>query len=266
MNWWEKLDKKRGSRPRCVSMMAGSPAEVAERLTRLVDHPRVVVSPENKWMPSGKPQKNTDGTWDTTPADEMILGKESNLLSDPEQDELTKWWLKHSAGAGRPNFDIASTCTVDNQKGLLLIEAKAHAAELRGEEKGKLLDAEASDNGFSNHVHIGRTIADAAATLQRATGKPWAISRDQHYQMSNRFAAACKLTEMGYAVVLVYLGFLNASEMDDRGETFENGDQWDSLVKTHSSPLFPDEVWNKGWNIHSRTLIPLIRSVEWDYK
>jgi hypothetical protein len=66
-----------------------------------------------------------------------------------------------------------------------------------------------------------------------------AISRDSHYQMSNRFAWSWKLAEYGIPVVLVYLGFLNASEMVDRGDPFANQDSWESLVMAHSSPLFP---------------------------
>jgi hypothetical protein len=265
MNWWMQLEKTRGSRPRCVSMMSGSPDEIANRLTRLVGHSDVYVSSNDRWMPRGKPVIKTEGKWDTTPADEMILGKPTNLLSQSEQSQLTTWWLAHSVVAGRPNFDIASTCTVDGQKGLLLIEAKAHDVELRGEEAGKKLDANASANSFANHLHIGRAVADAAAAFQRSTGLPWAISRDQRYQMSNRFASACKLTEMGYAVVLVYLGFLNANEMADQGKPFATHDQWNSLVKTHSRPLFQDEVWEAKWKIHGHTFVPLIRSVEWEF-
>jgi hypothetical protein len=55
--------------------------------------------------------------------------------------------------------------------------------------------------------------------------------------MSNRFAWTWKLTECGIPVVLVYLGFLNASEMADLGEPFSSQDSWEALVMTHSAPL-----------------------------
>lgn len=262
MSWWMQLDKTRGSRPRCVSMMIGDRVTVADGLTRLVGLPEVVVSHADRWMPRGMPTQSSHGTWDVTPADEVKLDHPNDLLRPEEPEQLRRWWIATVGKANTPNWDIASTCTVDGQNGLLLIEAKAHDVELRGEEKGKELDAKASDNSFANHVQIGRAIADAAATFQRSTGRAWAISRDNRYQMSNRFASACKLTEMGYAVVLVYLAFLNAEEMRDRGEPLTSTTQWQALVDQHSSSLFSTEVWNRQWEVNGRLFIPLIRAVE----
>lgn len=205
------------------------------------------------------------GTWDTTPADEAKLSDPNDLIPLREQEQLKTWWLAHNGKANTPNWDIASTCKVGGEKGLLLVEAKAHDQELRGEERGKPLDSQASDNSFDNHLKIGRAIADAAAYMQQATGLPWAISRDTRYQMSNRFASACKLAELGYPVILVYLGFLGAKEMADKGKPFETPAQWDTLVKSHSAPLFPGEVWNRRWSVHGQDFIPLIRSADISY-
>ena len=76
MSWLRQLPerRRRGSWPRCVLMMEGSLEEVASRLTRLVDLPDVVVSPDDKWMPCGKPLKRADGKWDTKPTDEVQFG------------------------------------------------------------------------------------------------------------------------------------------------------------------------------------------------
>jgi len=47
-------------------------------------------------------------------------------------------WLAHSGKANTPNWDIANTCKVAGaEKSLLLIEAKAHAAELAGKKGGR---------------------------------------------------------------------------------------------------------------------------------
>jgi len=265
MCWWMYLDHNRGSRPRCVAMVDGPRIEVAKRLSRLVRLPEVTVSCDDKWMPKGTPIQNPDGTWDTTPADEARLGDPNDLLVPREQKQLKTWWLKHKQGANTPNWDIASTCHVGSKKGLLLIEAKAHDQELRGEEKGKSLKANASDNSFDNHLKIGRAIADAAAQMQRATFLPCAITRDNHYQMSNRFAWACKLTELGYAVILVYLGFLKAGEMADEGAPFASHAEWQALVESHSEPLFPKSIWKRKWEVNGQTFIPLIRSTQIDY-
>ena len=80
--------------------------------------------------------------------------------------------------------------------------------------------------------------------------------------MANRFAWAWKLTELGIPVVLVYLGFLNADEMHDRGNPFVSHDDWVQLVKSHSAPLFPADPWNRAWNCNGQSLIPLIRSID----
>lgn len=262
MNWWMQLDKTRGSRPRCVSMMDGDRASVARRLTHLVDLPDVHVTADAVWMPQGLPIETPDGTWDVRPADEAKLDRPNPVLPLKEQDQLRQWWLASAGTANTPNWDIASTCTVAGQLGLLLIEAKAHDNELRGEEKGKQLDMNASDDSFANHVQIGRVIADAAAAFQRSTARACAVSRDQRYQMSNRFASACKLTEMGYAVVLIYIGFLEADEMRDRGAPFSSHAQWRELVERHSSVLFAKDIWHQRWEVNGRPFIPLIRSIE----
>ncbi len=80
--------------------------------------------------------------------------------------------------------------------------------------------------------------------------------------MSNRFAWAWKLTDLGVPTVLVYLGFLNAGEMSDRGKPIPDATAWETLVKEHSRALFPAEVWNRAWSLKGSPLVPLIRSLE----
>ena len=87
-------------------------------------------------------------------------------------------------------------------------------------------------------------------------------NRDSHYQMSNRFAWAWKLTELGIPVLLVYLGFLRAEEMRDRGKLFVDHSEWEQFVKAHSKALFPTDVWNHRWMVNGQLFITLIRSIE----
>jgi hypothetical protein len=177
---------------------------------------------------------------------------------------LVDWWLVAITGAGRtPNWDIVSTCTVGSKLGLFLVEAKAHDQELIKEETGrKNIDAPVSADARRNHARIGWCIQDASIAIANETGLPWDLSRDWNYQMSNRFAWAWKLTELGIPVVLVYLGFLNANEMHDQGQPFANHESWEALVKAHSAPLFPSIVWNRCWSLNGVSFIPLIKSVE----
>jgi hypothetical protein len=81
--------------------------------------------------------------------------------------------------------------------------------------------------------------------------------------MSNRFAWAWKLTELGLPVVLIYLGFLNANEMADQGKSIVDQEDWERLVKSHSEKLIASEVWGQQWTCNGYPFIPLIRSVEW---
>lgn len=255
MNWWNQLDKNRGSRPRSVLVTSGSSAEVAARLTAVISYPEVVIHAHDNWMPYGKPKLGPDAHWDCTPTLEAKLDKSDRLLSLEYQQEVRQWWLEVPHNANTPNWDIASTCTVGGRPGLLLIEAKAHAAELSA--AGKTLPS--TLNGWKNHVRIGRAIADAAAEFQIVTKKPWAIFRDSNYQLSNRFAWAWKLTSLGIPVVLVYLGFLNAADMKGNGALFSSEDDWTSIMKDHGKGIVPESVWNSTIEFDGVPFLPLLR-------
>src|SRR5947199_10071835 len=139
-----------GSKPRCHLLTSGTKQEVADRLTRIIA-PFGLVLPEDSWMPDGFDK-----------CEEAHLHIADRIIVEPAmRTRLLHWWLA-VAGAQRtatPNWDIASTCTIDGRRGLLLVEAKAHDAELRNEERGKLLGNE-DNKGVSidsrrNHVRIG---------------------------------------------------------------------------------------------------------------
>jgi hypothetical protein len=79
-----------------------------------------------------------------------------------------------------------------------------------------------------------------------------------------RFAWSWKLTELGVPMVLVYLGFLNAVEMADRGKPFRSHADWDALVRAESEPVCPAGIWiwDRRWDVHGQAFVPLIRSLE----
>ena len=242
-----KQRERKGSKPRCHWLTHGSRRAVAERLTKLAADPLVTVTEKNYWLP--------DGFCHTKEAE---LDKACKLVQDEaDREKLCDWWLAVRKKARKPNWDIAATCTVGDKKGLLLVEAKAHRNELEEETKGKSFDPnEASMDSCRNHQRISEAIDEANAELTAQTGLCWALSRDKHYQMSNRFAWAWKLTELGYPVILVYLGFLNAQEMSN---PFADENCWEECVKEHSRPLFPTEVWDRKWTLHGRVFVPCIR-------
>jgi len=215
--------------------------------------PFASIAPSDYWMPQGFEQ-----------TDEATLPEAQRLLPADVRLELKRWWLAVPSNNTRtPNWDIASTCAIEGRAGILLIEAKAHDQELIKEETGrKNIEVPASASARRNLLRIDWAIRDASAALAEDTGLAWALSRDWNYQMSNRLAWAWKLTDLGIPVVLVYLGFLNADEMKDRGQPLADDADWQNLVKRHSRVLFPATVWNHSWMCGGQPFIPLIRSLE----
>jgi hypothetical protein len=248
-----KLGSKaqRGSKPRCHWLTHGSKEVVAHRLTELAA-PFARVTPNDRWMPNG---------FDSTR--EAQLDK-ADLLPEEVRIALRLWWLTAVATGQEttPTFDVASTCLVDDRPGILLVEAKAHDQELIKEAMGRKLDANSSPERKASHAPIGAAIKIACDGLSAATAKSWHISRDCNYQMSNRFAWGWKLASLGVPVVLIYLGFLRADDMEDKGVPFADDADWKLLVENHSSKLLPLEVWNERWTIDGTSFVPLVRSVE----
>ncbi|MBE0613810.1 MAG: hypothetical protein IH604_09115 [Burkholderiales bacterium] len=247
-----KPKERRGSKPRCHLLTDGAPDAVAARLTALVA-PFAYVSQSDRWMPQGFAE-----------LEEAQLHKAPRLLPAALSKRLGEWWLPlDRQDAMTPNFDIASTCTIDGVPGLLLVEAKAHEKELMKEAAGRRLEESDSRERKVSHATIGAAIESARMGLEAATRLKWQISRDSHYQMSNRFAWSWKLTDLRIPVVLVYLGFLKTDDMSKPGEVpFADAGAWEALVMSHSARLFPSEVWSRRWLIKGMPFIPLIRSCE----
>ena len=223
-------------------------------MNRLVNVPHVLVSPDDHWMPYGKPVQR-HGEWNITPSQEVVLSKANSLVPLSIQHQLRDWWLRFPRRANAPNWDIASTCRIKGKAGLLLFEAKAHANELSTEGKSH----PTSRNGQYNHERIGWAIEQAATALHLETGKRWDLSRDHHYQLSNRFAWSWKLVSLGIPVVLVYLGFLNALDMADKGPLFRCEGEWTRVLKEHSRGVVDDLVWNEWIDFAGVPLITAIR-------
>ncbi len=212
------------------------------------------------WMPYGKPLRLEDGSWDCDPMKEARLDEPNCLLPPEFQRKLKEWWLAVLRGANTLNWDIASTCTVGARKGLVLVEAKAHERELSSQGKSQ----PTSRNSQQNHNQIGRAIDEANRALWSATScKGWNLSRDSHYQLSNRFAWAWQLASLGVPVVLLYLGFLNADDMDDDNTVlFRSEAEWERTLKDHCKGIVPEACWGKRIDIDCKPMIPIIRAFE----
>jgi hypothetical protein len=230
-----------GSRYRCL-MATHQPRPVVVTFLNSLVQPSAEVSDEDRYMPEGfcKP-------------DEAKLGETSGFLTDEQREIATSWWLAVRQHANTPNWDIVSTCKIAGQRGLMLVEAKAHVGELKPN------DCCGAGNE-KNRQRIGVAIADAKQNL----GEGWSLSVDSHYQLSNRFAWAWKVASLGVPVVLVYLGFLNANEMV---KPFTSHRAWENCLLTYAHGIVPRHFWNSGaLNVNGVPMIPLICSADVNVK
>ena len=162
----------RGSRLRCLMLSSLSEVHVARSLSELV-WPHALVRPSDFWRPRGF----------LDPKEPELCDTNAFLVPDI-CDEVLNWWLAGRKSARTPVWDIAATCVVPghDQRGVVLVEAKAHCEELS--EGGKALGA---NTNMKNHVRIGDAIQEANIGLDSVlTG--WNLARDSRYQLSNRFA------------------------------------------------------------------------------
>ena len=156
-------------------------------------------------------------------------------------------------GANTPNWDIASTATINGTEGLLLVEAKAHSKEMKTEGR--------AGGHPENNESITAACREATAALNRVL-PGWSLSTDSHYQLSNRFAWAWKLATLGVPVVLVYLGFTRADEMKDQGLPFANAKEWERLLRDHSEGIVPATMWDVSILIDRIPLHAIVRAIE----
>ena len=235
--------QRKGSKPRCHWFTHETQEQVARRLTNLIS-PLGKVSADDRWMPEGFHQ-----------VEEAQLHKATQLLPQEDRERLCKWWFAHpSEDSKSPNFDIASTFTIDETKGILLVEAKAHFAELKVRDE--------AGGSCQNRNRIGECIDETNVKMAAKTKPGWALSHKRRYQIANRFAWSSKLTELGYHVILVYLGFLDAGEMPN---PFASHSEWESCVESYSKPVLPTEVWNQQWTVNDHIFVPRIMSCAIQY-
>jgi hypothetical protein len=170
---------------------------------------------------------------------------------------LRKWWLAHERGANTPNWDIAAACEIDGEPGLVLVEAKANVPELST--AGKPTDADVSAASAENHERIGLAIGEACTALQRVASST-SISRDSHYQLSNRVAFAWKLASAGVPTVLVYLGFWGDDGIADAGAPFRSAAHWETVFAEYACAVAPKELFEYRLDCGAAPMWLLVRS------
>ena len=208
----------RGSRKHILDWV--EQPEFLPQLLELVKPVKAKITSNSSWAPMGYRYP-----------DEARLGKWGPVhFGLPEAwKELNQWWLAEPHGANTPNWDLAVVAEIEGIDGLLLLEAKGHVSELSTSGKRNPQNTKGSR---ANHDSIGKAIQIARHGLAKIEPSI-DISRDSHYQLSNRLAFTWKLATLGIPVVLIYLGFLGDDGIADVGPPFENIEKWVSTFTTH---------------------------------
>ena len=141
---------------RCILELISSRNFTTE-INMLLNPTGAVINPSDVWMPKG--------------IHNDIEAELKDFLSDNFSNQLGSdifhWWLAFpSQETKTPNWDFVSTCTINNQKGIILVEGKAHLDELQNESKGKILRSDASENSIANHYKIGKAIEESKITKE----------------------------------------------------------------------------------------------------
>lgn len=179
------------------------------------------------------------------------------LPGNPAWEHLCNWWLCHQRGANTPNCDIAAGCFIEGRPGLVLVEAKANWPELSA--SGKNRAKPESDRSRENHDRIGAAINEARiGWCEHYPGVE--ISRDSHYQLSNRLAFAWKLAMLGIPTVLMYLGFTGDKGISDAGQYFQDDSDWKEAFRQYSNERVPEAVLEQRLEFGTAPVWLLVRS------
>ena len=162
------------------------------------------------------------------------------------------WWVPDQYR--NPQWDLLATCTIKDKAGILLVEAKANDKELVTE--GKEFDVKASEQSKINYAKIGNCIAEAAQGLNKHIGDVY-ISKDTHYQLSNRVASAWKLAQCGLPTVLLYLGFTGDEGIRDAGEPFADDNHWQRVMGVYMAGVLPLHFPNKLIDVEGRATMQM---------
>ncbi len=224
----------KGSRNRCL-LVTSQPREKVASFFSQISPRNFSIAKTDSWGPCGYGQP-----------DEPKLGETKSLLNDNDRKIVTDWWLAKPGRANTPNWDMVSTCQYEGHKGIILVEAKSHEGEFEGDCCG------AKDR--DNLKRIQDALKEATDGWNQLLNG-FSLSAEKYYQLSNRFALAWKLAMMGIPVVLVYLGFLNAWDMDDgKRKLLTSHDQWKDCLIAKLNGRVPEGVWDRTFDVNGTPL------------
>jgi hypothetical protein len=235
----------RGSRKHILDWVA-TPRFIPE-LLEIASPVKCRVTPSSRWQPVSY----------RFPDEARLEEFGPRVLPNVDWTRLSSWWLKHEKGANTPNWDIALSCEINDVPGLLLVEAKANAPELKEDAKTK--PNALSPKSVANHEQIKVAIGEARHAL-RTQFPDIAIDRDTSYQLSNRIAFAWKLATMGVPTVLIYLGFTEDLGIANTGAPFSSADDWGVCFGEHLTALCPHPIAERRIPVGDSAFWLLVRS------
>lgn len=147
-----------------------------------------------------------------------------------------KWWIAFKGN--RPTWDLICHLEIDEKPGLLLVEAKAHQAEMSEKDKKSEVDKK-NHRSIANDLSIRLRLAETSLALGDMELGRFHLSADHDYQLSNRLVYLYKLASDGVPVVLLYLGWTNSPDWPD--DPFTDKFAWNEAVEGHFKRIGPWE-------------------------
>lgn len=233
---------------RCILDLVDSPVFLSN-INNLIQTTGAIIHYADNWIPKGY----------SNPKEAELKDFLKYNFTPQLGQGILNWWLAVPSNMARtPNWDLISTCTINGTKGILLVEAKAHWKEL--ESNGKVLPFINSANSEKNHKSITNAIQNANSYLKPNYNT--SISIDCCYQLSNRISHAWWLANNGIPVVLLYLGFLNVSDMGNgKNILFKNHAEWEKCFNEHCKFTGVDNIVNKWVNCGLSEFIMICKSL-----
>jgi len=231
-NIFDKTMRKKGSKTALMQLVKAK--DFTNSINSLIKSEKASISIYDNWMPDANNAEK-----------EVELNDFLKHNFNPQlANDITNWWLFKDATT--PNWDLVSTCTIKGERGILLVEAKAHSKELEKESKRKPYDINTTSQGTKeNHKQIAKAIEEANNGINKVYSGI-SISRDNCYQLSNRVAYAWWLANQGIPVVLLYLGFLNCQDMNDGiNLLFAEDKDWQDCFTIHAKQVGVEKIINK---------------------
>ena len=96
-----------------------------------------------------------------------------------------------------------------------------------------------------HHDKIGDAVSEARGAISNFCSDV-KISRDYHYQLSNRIAYTWKLASLGIPTILLYLGFTNDPAWKAKQDHFESKQQWNEALQNYFAQVGAENVLHRG--------------------